>query len=140
VWKCLRVVVGKKACEITLEVGNQKGGGLMGVDSGAECCHDFLPVVGDEVQKLLAHQKGRPFPVCRNRSALISDAAIQFFEKFFHVYFMDTCAVLQFLKVRNLAFEAVKAELFEYRNCLRVTAADLPDFHIFCNHDFSSVR
>jgi hypothetical protein len=71
---------------------------------------------------------------------LFSDDTIQFNEKCIDVHFVDACAVSQFFQVSDLTLEAVKAETLEYGDRLRIAAADFSDFHVFSNHDVSSVQ
>jgi len=101
---------------------------LMPSDAYLLTCRHGLSIPSFRV----ARQASLPFSLC--------DDTIQFFEKFLNVYFMDTCAVSQFLKVCDLALEAVETETLEYRNHLRIPAANLPDLHIFANHCASSLR
>jgi hypothetical protein len=61
---------------------------------------------------------------------------VQFLQKLFHIDFVYPGAMLKFLKIRNLALKAVKAEFIEDGQGLRIKASDLADGHLFGNHGY----
>jgi len=76
---------------------------------------------------------------CPVKGPSFRNNTIQFYEKCIDVHFMDACAVPQFFQVSDLTLEAVKAETLEYGDRLRIAPADFSDFHVFSNHDVSSL-